>query len=256
MPEDNNENLRWPDEEKLDYCGYKVMKRECGPSKPVREGFSVKIAFGVKGPPPGYFLDTGEKMKEQNGFKYGWTMDNSKNMRIRQDGEGLENQLVLFSPDPNSKFCNDPSLGVTCEDNIWSIKAPRGMYNVKLIMGDKKFNSQYDLSVNGVTFTKGKMLAKDQFLSEEKIVMVNSAKPYIKIGTKCAADNCDYSWSRASAIEIDKIEEGPKEAVGEAEPSGCGVAFEGGNCNRTGKSLENCLYKKTDPFASMCSGKL
>lgn len=85
----------------------------------------------------------------------------SKNMRIRQDGEGLENQLVLFSPDPVSKFCTDPTLGVTCEDNVWSIKAPRGTYNVKLTMGDKKYQTQYDLAVNGVTFTKGKMLGKD-----------------------------------------------------------------------------------------------
>lgn len=100
------------------------------------------------------------------------------------------------------------------------------------------------------------MLGKDQFLSEEKIVKVNSAKPYIKIGTKCAADNCDYSWSRASAIEIDMIQEPPEENKEETVASGCGEAFEGGNCNRTGKSLENCLYKKTDPWASMCAGKL
>jgi hypothetical protein len=44
--------LDWPDPEKLDYCGKKVEKRECGDSKPVdNSGFNVKIAFGIKGPP-------------------------------------------------------------------------------------------------------------------------------------------------------------------------------------------------------------
>lgn len=58
---------------------------------------------------------------------------------MREEGEGLENQLVLFSPDSASNYCTDTTLGVTCEDNVWSIKAPRGMYNVKLVMGDKKY---------------------------------------------------------------------------------------------------------------------
>lgn len=30
MPEDSNEDLEWPDPEKLDFCGKKVNKRECG----------------------------------------------------------------------------------------------------------------------------------------------------------------------------------------------------------------------------------
>lgn len=49
MPDDMQESLDWPDPEKLDYCGKKVDKRECGDSKP--NLFNVKIAFGLKGPP-------------------------------------------------------------------------------------------------------------------------------------------------------------------------------------------------------------
>lgn len=30
MPDDSQESLDWPDPEKLDYCGKKVEKRECG----------------------------------------------------------------------------------------------------------------------------------------------------------------------------------------------------------------------------------
>ena len=75
---------------------------------------------------------------------------------MREEGEGLENQLVLFSPDPQSTFCTEPESKFSCDDNVWSIKAPKGTYNVKLVMGDKKFQTQYDLAVNGIRFVSGK----------------------------------------------------------------------------------------------------
>jgi hypothetical protein len=51
----------------------------------------VKIAFGINNPPKNYILDNGSKFSKQNNYVYGWNLDNSKNMRIRQEGEGLEN---------------------------------------------------------------------------------------------------------------------------------------------------------------------
>lgn len=60
-----------------------------------------------------------------------------------------------------------------------------------------------------------------------------SAKPVIKISTKCAAEKCDFSWSRISAIEIEKVDEPPPEKEVEDKPAlGCGVAFEGGKCSK------------------------
>ena len=58
------------------------------------------------------------------------------------------------------------------------------------------------------------------------------ASPVIKISTRCNADDCKYSWSRLSAIEIEQLEEeeeAPKKEEGTA--SGCGEAFEGGKCS-------------------------
>jgi hypothetical protein len=46
-------------------------------------------------------------------------------------------------------------------------------------MGDKKYQSQYDISVNGVRFISGKILKKDQFLSESKKIKVSGSKPFL-----------------------------------------------------------------------------
>ena len=56
------------------------------------------------------------------------------------------------------------------------------------------------------------------------------ASPVIKISTKCNADDCKYSWSRLSAIEIEQLEEEEPPVKEEGIASGCGEAFEGGKC--------------------------
>lgn len=68
-------------------------------------------------------------------------MDNSKNIRKRAEGEGVQNQIVLFSPDSKSSYCTAENPKQSCADNIWMIKMSKGTYNVKLVMGDKKYQS-------------------------------------------------------------------------------------------------------------------
>lgn len=121
----------------------------------------MKIAFGVSKAPKNYLLDNGSKFSRQNNYVYGWNLENSKNMRIRAEGEDLENQCVIFSPDSQSKYCTEGSQKVSCQANDWKIQVPPGNYNVKLLIGDKKYQSQYDLSVNNVRFISGKILKKD-----------------------------------------------------------------------------------------------
>ena len=41
---------------------------------------------------------------------------------MREEGEGIENQLILFSPDKKSNYCLDPNPKINCEENEWKIQ--------------------------------------------------------------------------------------------------------------------------------------
>ena len=98
MPEDTKERVVWPKPDKVVFCGLKLPKRDCGkdtPEKPI----PIQIAFGVEEGPQGYILDKGEVFGKRNEQEYGWSIDATKNGRIREQAEGIENQLMLFPPD-------------------------------------------------------------------------------------------------------------------------------------------------------------
>ena len=83
--------------------------------------------------------DKGEEYGKRFGQEYGWSQDATKNVRIREEGESIENQLVLFPPFAKSRFCNEDPPRMSCSPNYWKIKMKQGLYNVKLIVGDITF---------------------------------------------------------------------------------------------------------------------
>lgn len=94
-------------------------------------------------------------------------------------------------------------------------------------------------------------------MTEVKEVKVSDSDPFLKLSGKCMADNCENSWSRISAIEIQELPEdqAPKEEEGAGE-AGCGVAFYKGKCSKEGENIENCIYDVDDPAANNCMGLL
>ena len=64
---------------------------------------------------------------------------------MRNEAEGVENQLALFPPYSKSIYCSEDPPRMSCSPNFWKIKMKPGLYNVKIIVGDPTFQTQYDL---------------------------------------------------------------------------------------------------------------
>jgi len=55
--------------------------------------------------------------------------------------DSLLDNLILFSPHPDSKWCQEKEPVTSCEPVSWSIKLRPGKYNVKLTVGDPAYKS-------------------------------------------------------------------------------------------------------------------
>ena len=48
---------------------------------------------------------------------------------------------MILAPDAQSKYCTEGTPKMSCQPNDWKIQVPPGTYNVKLVAGDKKYQS-------------------------------------------------------------------------------------------------------------------
>lgn len=55
----------------------------------------------------------------------------------------------MFPPDPSSALCTSPTPTVVCDAADWSIKVPKGKYDVKITVGDAEKDAGYSITVNG-----------------------------------------------------------------------------------------------------------
>lgn len=199
-----NENLNWPNPEKLDYCGERLPSRFCdeksrNPNRPfVYEAF---ICFTPKPEcPSGYLPDSGAGFGPHGRLNYGWSMDISSLTRTRYtNNDILLDNLILFPPDKKSQWCLVEKPKSLCEPVSWSIQVPNGRYNIKITVGDPKNKAGYWVKVNGRSFIEGKILDKNQFFSPSFDIEV--AEQRIIVTADCERD-CRLVWSRMNAIEI------------------------------------------------------
>ena len=199
-----NENINWPDPQKIDYCGERIPLRICdekskSPKKNME--FEAKICFTPKSEcPSGYLPDSGDQYNEKGSLSYGWSGDMRMMSRSRYNHfDALLDNLMLFPPDKNSKWCLIDRPITICEPMHWIIKVPNGKYVVKITVGDPNNKAGYWIKVNGKVFIDGKILEKNQFYSPSFEVNVGDER--IKVTADCDRD-CKYIWSRINAIEI------------------------------------------------------
>lgn len=205
-PEANVE-IQWPNPERVTYCGEMIKDRNCDKNSTNPESLAsekIKIAFGP-GPNKleGYTLDDGKAFGKKGQLEYGWSRDVSNLARTRNvNSDPLNDNLILFPPDIKSHWCTDPKSQIACESVDWTLKVLPGKYNVKVTVGDAKYKTQFDLKINEKKVLDNKVLNANQFFTtNDDIIVLNGV---LQMKTDCAGE-CKYSWSRVSAVEINKI---------------------------------------------------
>ena len=205
---ETNEILQWPNPEKVTYCGEMIKERNCDANSSNPNSLAsekIRITFGP-GPNKveGYLLDEGKELSKKGELEYGWSRDVSNLARARHiSSDPLIDNLILFPPDPKSKWCEEKTPVVTCENIDWSIKLDPGKYNVKVTVGDIAYKVQYDLKVNEKKILTNKILDKNQFFTTNDDITILDG--VLRIVPDCEGD-CKFSWSRIDAIEISRLQ--------------------------------------------------
>lgn len=94
--------------------------------------FSLKVDFAAAGTavPSGHVGDNGQLFADRgNGYSYGWSGDNSANMRARSSSLSPEARL--------------DTLAMMQKDGTftWEVAVPEGTYRVHIVAGDPAFPS-------------------------------------------------------------------------------------------------------------------
>jgi len=158
----------WPSAN-VGFCKDFVKDRKCDQDalNPNAAAGSVRINFG-RTKVDGYILDSGELFSEKEGLEFGWELEAVSNLRTRTaNGNKLLDNMILFSPDKGSKWCNgQEESSVSCEPNSWKVKVDPGVYKVKITIGDSEIGARHDLTVNEKPVL-GKFLKEGQFFTFE-----------------------------------------------------------------------------------------
>lgn len=248
----------YPYNEKIAPCGYHIKNRKCDNS--LKKITNKSPAF-IRFVPTGY-LTTDDFLPDfgfefgKGGKPFGWnrSINDRLKQRFNPSKQELET-LIMFPPDSKSIYCNNPAPDNLCEPVSWSAKVGKGLFIVRLYIGDPKESFISDLEVNKKIFTKSMVIEKNKMEIVEKIV--ESINGFITISASCT-ENCDNSVNRISAIKItpfiydDDLDvnplKGPKET-----PTNCGKAFTGGRCI-SGPDVLHCIFNDpTIEAASFCT---
>lgn len=247
----------YPSPDRIAPCGYHIKGRKCDTSlKKIISRTPVFIRFAPKGylTTEDTLLDMGYEFGKE-GKAYGWNKDISHRIKQRRHPSKVEIEtLVEFSPDPTSIYCNNSAPENLCEPVIWSVKVGKGLFVVRLYLGDPKESFKSDLQINKKIFTKGLIVEKNHLEIVENIVESNNG--YLTIAAVCT-ENCENSLNKLSAIKIspflyDNELNKPSEQTREKSTI-CGKAFKGGRCD-TGPNVLHCIFNDpTVHSASFCS---
>lgn len=69
----------------------------------------------------------------------------------------------MFPPDKSSKWCQSNDPKIVCTPAYWSIKLPKGNYDVFITVGDPKYSAAYSLNINDKAAFNNEILVKNQF---------------------------------------------------------------------------------------------
>ena len=206
-PEDN-EVIQWPNPDKLKYCGEMLKERNCdkdssSPNSLNSEQIKIFFSPGPKSKVEGYLLDDGKVFTKRGDIEYGWSRDISDLARKKNiNTDPLMDEFILFPPDPKSHWCAENPPKVACESVDWSIKVANGKYNVKITVGDPAEAIQTDLKLNDKVIMKNKIQKKNIFFTTNDDLIILDG--IIRVKSECDG-SCENSWSRMSAIEINKL---------------------------------------------------
>lgn len=241
----------YPSIDRIAPCGYHVSGRKCDSSlKRIVNKNPIFIRFVPKG-----YLSNDDFLSDfgyefgKGGKPYGWNRDISHRIKQRRNPSKPEIEtLVEYPPDPTSIYCNNSAPENLCEPVFWSAKVGKGLFIVRLYIGDPMEVVKSDIQVNKKIFTKGLLVEKNHLEIVEKIVESNNG--YISVTANCT-ENCENSVNKISAIKISPFvyddEDDNPQGNKKEKPTACGKAFKGGRCD-TGPNVLHCIFN--DPTVS------
>lgn len=171
------------------------------PSPFIASSFNAKINFqpssvSASKLPAGYVADTGKKYTTQNGLTYGWTSDNTANMKVRNS-----------SKSPDIRY---DTLGQFNNSKKWEIKVPNGTYYVRYITGDPTNTSEYvaDLSVENKFSLHEHIRANNYWIERGIYVNVTDGKLTVttKLSTTQKIDSIEITGQKnppAAPVKMD-----------------------------------------------------
>ena len=250
-------NIPYPNKDRISPCGTYIKDRKCRDDQLSADNKSIFVRFVPKDyqtVDTSFVSDYGEEYgtKEKS---FGWNKDISKRIKQKRNIVLSSQELETFvelTPSENSLLCKSPSDEVLCEPINWFIKVGKGIFVVKLFIGDPVSDFKSNLVVNNKVFTNGEYIQKNKLFTVEKFV--ESINDFITISSKCTK-NCEYNFDRLNAVKITAYEYYNKEQKDLQEYSTqCGKAFKGGKC-LYGPDVLHCIFN--DPTvisASFCHG--
>jgi hypothetical protein len=147
--------------------------------------YHVNFSNNTTQVPAGYFNDIGKAYGLQsNGLTYGWNIDNSANMRDRDNSSSpdeLHDSLGHMQKSGNSS---------------WQIALANGTYSVHIISGDPNYiDSVYKINANGVLVISGTPTASNHWF--ENTVQVTVTNGLLQITNATGSSN-----NKIDAIDI------------------------------------------------------
>ncbi len=250
-------DIPYPNKERISPCGTYIKGRKCLDTELNNDNKSIFIRFITKDYniiENSFTADYGEEYGK-NGKQWGWNRNVSKLIKQKSNillsSPELET-YIEFPPSESSILCNNPSNSLICEPINWFIKVGKGVFVVKLFIGDPQNEFKSNFIVNNKLFSNGELFEKNKLYTIEK--HVEDINEFITITSQCSTD-CDYNYGRLNAIKITTYEVFNKElkdSKDDATP--CGNGFKGGKC-LFGPDVLHCIFNDpTVVSASYCHG--
>lgn len=156
------------------------------------ENLTVKVNFQpstTPGTPAGYLADTGLAFgPRENGFFYGWNIDNTANARQRDSANSPDLRYDTFN------HMQKPD-GAT----NWEIALPNGAYQVRLVSGDpENFDGIYRVAVGGQLFLEAQPTDTSRFFERIGSAWVTDGR--LSVGNYPGSSNNKINFIEIAAL--------------------------------------------------------